>query len=309
MKRLNNLMICDAHELASQTLENGRIELCVALTGEWKSREMTVTQERLQQMADNFAKEGRDILFDYDHRCLGGFFSDADSRAAGWGKSMRVEDGKLYVEMEPTPQGKEAIDNGEYKYLSPVYEYKRANRVTGKIEKDWRLHSVAFTNTPFLLELPAIKNNEIDGEKPMEELLKLLGVTDEAGAMAKVNSMKTEIGTLQGEKIALQAKLNEQEVDMAINQKKLLPAQKELATKLINSDRGLYEDFLNSSGVKVDVTQEVPIPQGDGTGLDKFAEVKSFGDLLANNELEKQMKKEDPQRYNVLYERWMKEKK
>jgi phage I-like protein len=306
MMNIKDLLICEAHELSSQALDNGRLELCVALTGEWKSRKMTVTQEHLQQMADSFAKEGRDILFDYDHKCLGGFFSEADSRAAGWGKAVRVEDGKLYVEMEPTPRGREAIENGEYKYLSPVYEFQRLNRVTGKKEKDWRLHSVAFTNTPFLLELPAIKNDENDGEKPMEELLKLLGCADEAEATAKINAMKSEISTLQAEKSTLQAKLNEQEVDLAVNQKKLLPAQKALALKLINQDRGLYDEFLNAAP-KVDVTQEVPIPKAEGNGLDKFAEVKSFGDLLANHELAAQMQKDDPKRYAELHKRWMKD--
>lgn len=306
--------ICEAHQLNAEPKENGRIELCVALTGHWKSRDMRVTDKHLQQMADNFVKEGRDLLFDYDHKCLGGFLSEADSRAAGWGKSIRIDSGKLYVEMEPTPRGKEMIESGEYKYLSPVYELERLDRVTGKKLKDWRLHSVALTNTPFLHELPAIKNME--GGPEVDELLKALGAEDEASAMIKLNEIKANSSKLEAEKTALaadnsakQAKLNELEIELAVNSGKLLPAQKELAAKLLNADRALYDEFIKNSQINADLTKEVTIESGADDGLDPFAKVQSFSDLLADPALNERMEKEAPERYNKLYARYMKEGK
>lgn len=307
---MKNLLVCDAHEISCNALVNGRIELMVAVTGNWKSRNMKVGDKEMQEMLAAYQAGGKDILFDYDHKCLGGFLSDADSRAAGWGKAMRLENGKLFVEMEPTPRGKDAIESGEYKYLSPVFEYMRKNKVTGKTEKDWRLHSVALTNTPFLTELPAIKNTDIDGGIKMDELLKLLGASDESEALAKVNALKAENVTLTALKLENSQKLNAQEVEMAVANKQLLPAQKELATKLINADRALYDEFLAGSAAQATpLTQEQVIANADGDGLDKYAKVTSFADIMDDPKLCSEMEKDNPKRYNELHKRFVKEGK
>lgn len=310
--KLKDLIVCSGHELVANNLDNGRMELCVALTGNWKSRQMKVTDKELRQMLETFEAEGTDLLFDIDHKCLGGFLSEADSRAAGWGKAMRIEAGKLYAEMEPTPYGKALIENGEYRYLSPVYQLQRADRVTGKSIKTWRLHSVALTNTPFLTELPAIKNSE-NGGTPMDELLKLLGATDEDGAIAKVKELSAAKTATEGKLAAanealntVNAKLNTQEVDMAIANKKLLPADKELALELINSDRKLYDKFLNSRPT-VDLTTEETVTTSAADGAANLDNVKSFRELLSDPALDKRMAEERPDRWNELYEAHMKE--
>ena len=310
--KLKDLIVCAGHRLQANNLDNGRMELCVALIGNWKSRDMKVTNKELQQMLETFVEEGTDLLFDIDHKCLGGFLSEADSRAAGWGKAMRIEDGKLYVEMEPTPYGKALIENGEYRYLSPVYQVQRADRVTGKDIKTWRLHSVALTNTPFLTELPAIKNSE-NGGTPMDELLKLLGATDEDGAIAKVKELSAAKITAEKDLAkanealgAANTKLNTQEVDMAIANKKLLPADKELALELINSDRKLYDKFVNSRPI-VDLTTEEKVTTSAADGAANLDNVKSFRELLSDPALDKRMAEERPDRWEELYKAHMKE--
>lgn len=302
--KYQNLIVCDAHALNAVPKEDGRIELCVALTGEWKSRELRVDDKRLQQMLDNYRKEGRDILFDYDHRCLGGFLSDADSRAAGWGKSMEIREGALYVQMEPTARGREAIEAGEYRYLSPVFEYQRTDRITGKTLKDWRLHSVALTNTPYLTELPAIKNSDNEGGKNMDELLKALGATTEGEALTKVQELRSALSASEAKVQALQAQVSAAEIDKAVADKKLLPAQKGLAAKLLAQGRELYDEFIASNAIP-DLTQEVPVQAGQGDGLDPFKDVQSFGDLVDNPALAAQMEKEQPERYKKLYNQYM----
>lgn len=310
--KLKDLIVCAGHRLQANNLDNGRIELCVALIGNWESRDMKVTNKELQQMLDTFVEEGTDLLFDVDHKCLGSFLAEGTSRAAGWGKAMRIDEGKLYVEMEPTPYGKGLIDNGEYRYLSPVYQLQRADRVTGKLIKTWRLHSVALTNTPFLTELPAIKNSE-NGGTPMDELLKLLGATDEDGAIAKVKELSAAKITAEKDLAkanealgAANTKLNTQEVDMAIANKKLLPADKELALELINSDRKLYDKFINSRPT-VDLTTEETVTTSAADGAANLDNVKSFRELLSDPALDKRMAEERPDRWNELYEAHMKE--
>lgn len=303
--KIKNLIVCDAHELTAVQQDDGRIELCVALAGEWKSRDLKVREKELTQMLDNYRKEGRDILFDYDHKCLGGFLSEADSRAAGWGKHMEIRDGALYVQMEPTARGREAIEAGEYRYLSPVFEYQRTDRVSGKIMKDWRLHSVALTNTPYLTELPAIKNTETSGGINMDELLKRLNATDEEGALAKLQEILDDLSATKTLNSELTGKLNEAEIDKAIQDKKLLPAQKALANKLINQSRELYDEFVANAAVP-DLTTEVQVQEGGDDGLDPFKNVQSFGDLLKDPALAKQMENEAPERYKALYKAYMK---
>lgn len=284
--------------------ENGRYSLTVALAGEWKSRSMKVTDQRLAEMLTNYQMEARPLLFDIDHNSIFSF----DSRAAGWGTGMRLEDGKLIVDMEPTPVGRALIESGEYRYLSPVYEYERDDRVTGKILKDWRLHSVALTNVPFLHELPAIKNSEMEGEEGMNELLKRLGAEDEAGALARLDEIEAEKDANAAKVAELTAQINASEVDTAIANGTLLPAQKELALKLINQDRGLYE-ALCATSAKPDLDNPVEVPTAEGDGLDEFQNVKSFGDLLANAALSAKMAAEQPARHKALYDRWMREGK
>lgn len=278
------------------------LTLTIAVVGEWKSRELKVTEQHLDEMLESFNAAGRPLLFDLDHNSIWG-----ESKAAGWGTNLRKEEGKLLVDMTPTPMGKTLIENGEYRYLSPVYETTHTDRISGKERKDWRLHSVAFTNVPFLHELPPIKNNANQGEE-MNELLKALGVENEEDALAKVNQMNSTIKA-DGERIqALQRQINDAEVEAAVSNGKLLPAQKELAQQLINQNRSQYEMLLNSSPAPM-LTTETPVPEAQGDGLDAFKDITSFSQLLNDVELAEQMEREQPKRYHELHRRYMKEGK
>jgi len=308
-KMPEGMLVCDSAIVCS-SMENGNYAVQVALVGEWKERDMIVTEQRLQEMVNNYEAEGRDLLFDLDHNSIWG----GGTKAAGWGKSMRIDNGRIIVEMEPTPAGRAAIENKEYRYLSPVYETRRRERNTGKVMTDWRMHSVALTNTPYLQELPAIANNDTNGGK-MDELLKLLGVTSEEEAKAEVKRLQGEIVTLAEAKVAneqqvaeLNVKLNGQEVEAAINRGKLLPAQRELAVALINQDRKLYEQLISNSAA-LNLTREKQLPAGEGgTGgegndLDK---VKSYAELVNNTALARKMFDVRPERFNELYDAYMK---
>lgn len=308
--KFKNMFIGEARELSAATQEGEGLKLCVALVGEWKGRGLKVTESRLEQMRANFLAEDRPILFDYDHKCLGGFmFSTGDSRAAGWGKSVEIVDGKLLVDVELTPSGKAAMEAGEYRYLSPVFELERHDRVTGKkIKNNWRLHSVAFTNTPYLTELPAIKNTADVGGTQMEDLLKALSSETEEEALQAVRELRDALAKKAEEVTALKAQVAEAEIDQAIQQKKLLPAQKALASKLMAQSRELYEEFVASAQLG-DLTKEEKVEQGEGDGMDPFAKVTSFSDLLGDPELAKKMEEEEPERYEALYQTFMREGK
>jgi phage I-like protein len=250
------------------------------MTGAWKGHYMgdyELTDADLDSMVANFEREGRDILFDFDHECFSG-----SSRAAGWGKSLEFKDGKLHADVEWTKAGLEAIENKEFRYLSNVFIFNYENPNNPALRGTY-LHSVALTNVPFQKELPEILANSLKiqnatgGEHTMNELLKLLGAKSEAEAIIKVNSMQVELDKANQDKIdaiaqkealelsnaeltanneqlkAENATLNsaavETEVDLAIANG-LAPAYRETAIFLRNSNKAEYDKFI-ANAVKV----------------------------------------------------------
>lgn len=91
----------------------------------------------------------------------------------------------------------------------------------------------------------------------MEELLKTLGVENEAAAVLKVNALlklKAENDTLKSEIKSLQSDLAKQEektieniVQDAIKEGKLMPSQKEWATNLAKTDKKLFDEYIANS--------------------------------------------------------------
>jgi hypothetical protein len=57
---------------------------------------------------------------------------------------------------------------------------------------------------------------------------------------------------------------------------------------------------------KIDLTTEIPITPGADDPLDPFKNVQSFADLLADDSLRKRMETEQPERFNALYDAYMK---
>lgn len=139
----------------------------------------------------------------------------------------------------------------------------------------------------------------------MEDLLKALGCETEEDALARIQEMRDALSGSEAQVTALQAQVNQAEIDKAIADKKLLPAQKGLAEKLLAQSRELYDEFVANAAVP-DLTTEVEINDGGDDGLDPFKNVQSFGDLLKDPALAKQMAQDNPERYNSLYKAYMK---
>lgn len=282
-----DLMPWQGHLLACSEIADGKLELCISVEGKWKVRpQQVVTAERHAEMLEAFNAEGRPLLFDYDHMNL---FS-GDSKAAGWGTNMRIVGDKLFVDFEGTPDGINAIKNHEYMYLSPVYQFYRTDSVTGKKINTWRMHSVALTNTPFMTELPKITTNteDVTGGNMDPELLALLekqfGVKGEAAVNAKLAEMdelranNEKLTAQQQETVKL---LNTQTVDMAIANKQLLPAHRDFALQLINTDKAMYDKYVETVKSSIpNLTTETEIKPGTGANADS---ANNFGELLSNS--------------------------
>jgi len=284
-------------ELSEQQPESGTITVLAGVVGKWShpAGDFEITQSDVENMVNDFNKKKRDLLFDFDHRCLDPFANN--SKSAGWGKVLRATEKGLEIDVEFTPAGKQAVENKEYRYLSPVYVMS-SNRKDRKVS----LHSVALTNIPFLKELPAIVNSEKNetnkqGEN-MEELVKILACSEEEVA-DKVKAIIAKNSEMQTQLSELQAKQAESEVDLAIANNQIKKDQRTFALNLRLKDPDLFNQFLSSN--KIEAPQgDIKIPQS----ATEPATVK-FSDLLEDPAKFIEFQEKDPVKFNEMYEKFL----
>ena len=323
---------CESAELQHSETDNPEIIKVVAcVVGKWKhwsDEDFEITEHDLENIKKNFEKSKRPVLFDYDHDCLS--WGNCKSKAAGWGISMSINEGKLIVDMKPTPAGMAMIKNQEYRYLSPVYvmSSKRKDRVV-------TLHSVALTNIPFLKELPAIMNslgdqrsplqikNEKEGETNMPEMkdiAKVLSCTeddvlDRAQTIIKNNAESsktneelrlqnaelTKANDELSKKIALQNDvLSGQEIDIAIANGDLKADQRQFALELLKQNRSLYDQFLKNSSSKKAPEEPLKIPNND-----KETQEITYSSLLADTAKMLEFAEKYPETYAKMREKYL----
>ena len=284
-------------ELSEPQPDSGIITVLAGVVGKWNhpAGEFEITQADVENMVSDFNRKKRDILFDFDHRCLDPFANN--SKSAGWGKVLRASEKGLEIDVEFTPAGKQAIENKEYRYLSPVYVMS-SNRKDRKVS----LHSVALTNIPFLKELPAIVNSEKNetnkqGEM-MEELTKLLACSEDE-VTEKVKTIMTQNSEMQSKLSELNKKQAETEIDLAIANNQIKKDQRTFALNLRLKDADLFNEFLSSCKIEA--------PQGTIEIPNSFKEsnVIKFSELLEDPAKFAEFQEKDPVKFNEMYEKFL----
>lgn len=132
---------------------------------------------------DRAALRSTDIVIDYEHATLGG----GKAPASGWidRTSLEWRDDGLYGRVKWNRAAAKAIDEDEYRYLSPVFPYDAESGAVLDL-----LH-VALTNNPAIdTAIPALAaarmgsgtypTTQEDDSVDREELIKLLGLADDA---------------------------------------------------------------------------------------------------------------------------------
>jgi len=125
--------------------------------GSWKGHEegaFKLDKHVFDSIIARFDEVANDIQVDYNHDSVKGGLS-GPKPAAGWIKALEVrgngskpEDG-LWGLVEWTKRAAAFIRNREYRYTSPVIDFKSKDRKTGKVEGP-ELFNAALTNDPFL---------------------------------------------------------------------------------------------------------------------------------------------------------------
>lgn len=102
------------------------------------------------------AAERQPLPLDWEHATEVRAPKGEDAPAAGWIEQTEVrEGGSIWGRVEWTPRGRLAVENREYRFISPVFAF---DKLTGAIR---RLLNAALTNTPNLL-LTALNRPEAD---------------------------------------------------------------------------------------------------------------------------------------------------
>ncbi len=295
-------------------------EIHVAPLGKYKGHpqgEFEVTPADIETMIRNFKSLKNDVVIDYEHQTLNSSDNGRPAPAAGWVKDMQARDNGLWgTTLEWTKNAQDAIANKEYKYLSPVFMLHAPDPKTGK-DMGFYLHSVALTNTPFFRgDLEALWNSiqitdnqqqeesNVNLEQALAEIARLKRElatlqakdTDSTG---KIKALEAQIQTLQAkvDEVTVAAKETEAEtvVAKAIEDKKLLPAQKEWAKKLCMSDRPAFDSFMTTMS-PVDITKGVHIEGKDNPGGLTFAKLMEDPDAM------EKCKKETPELFAKLHQ-------
>jgi phage I-like protein len=231
-----------------------------------------------QRLIARAAARANPLVIDYEHQTLLAEKNGQPAPAAGWfaGSALAWREGEgLFATAEWTERAAAMVAGGEYRFISPVFEYDRAS---GEV-LDIRM--AALTNNPGLAGMAAVAltalNDFSTQEEPLvnetlKKLLAALGLaetTSEADALAGVAALKAKadrvdgldtqvaalkaqspdpakfvpvetMHSLQTQVAALTAEISSGKVGKvvadALAAGKLLPAQKEWAEALGKSD-------------------------------------------------------------------------
>ncbi|MBW8283516.1 MAG: phage protease [Rhizobium sp.] len=161
--------------------------------GPWKAGNeadlRTIVQSTLKRAGST------EIVIDYDHQTMFGAVPGVGGRApaAGWIKEFDVRSDGLWARVEWTEAAAQAIKAGEYRYISPVYQFLKSGQVL-------HLLSAGLTNVPNLdLAAVAASAQSTSQEENMEKIALALGLAQgasEGEILAAINSVLTSTAAM-----------------------------------------------------------------------------------------------------------------
>lgn len=279
-----------------------------------------------------FTNREVDLPFDWLHSTELKAPRGEEAPASGWGKfgTMAARpDGSIWINVEWTPRGAEAVKNREYRYISPVYLCDAAMTIRG-------ISSVGLTNKPnvFIPALNAEQTNQQDKGGCMDlaalimALAAILGLPNTAtaeqvvaackekcgtapemnfeknpppltlfvpradfdGLMTRCNNAEQAIKDRDAEQLKKEANI---EIEAALTGRKIVPATREYYEKQCNTQEGLasFRAFVKSSPViAADSNLDTKDPAAGNVQLN--AEAKAMADIFGNS-------KEDLEKYGA----------
>jgi len=282
--------------------EEGLQTIEILRVGSWQHEEkgtIEISEETLNRMVENFKNNvlRQEIPVDVGHKFKEG--------AAGWIKSLFVEDGVLKGQIEWTPKGRELIENKIYKYISAEFDFDYKDAETGQ-RFGPTLIAATLTIRPFVKDLAPVAMQDVyynslvllSEEADMEKWEKdMQDFEAEMAEVIKNSSKKDQIMELvQGllrkwrrrRKKALKAEEDKQEVSEVAEMKTRLEAlEKELKMeKLKNKVNSVCFSESNSEGkipsrLKGELMElYLSLGEKESEKLDRFIEKLPSGRIL-----------------------------
>lgn len=216
------------------------------------------------------------------------------SPAMGWFSNIHVrEDGSVWADAVWTDRGKTALENQEYRYISPVFKVG----TDGEIEQILR---AALTNSPNL-ELPALNStraepadNPAKEKKMNKEICTALGLSETATeneVLASINALKTQansakpvdltayapradLAQMEQRAVAAETALQERNaqdlknkataaVEKAVADCKIAPASKEAYIAMCATEEGLLNFTKIMESTPAIIPSGTSVPQGN----------------------------------------------
>ncbi len=154
--------------------------IMLARTGVWaggpKGGRQVVTQDRLAgakaYFEARYVPNSKDVPLDWNHASVFAAQRGERAPAAGWIGQMdlRADGTELWGLVQWTTEGMNSVAARQFRYPSPVILWNHPDPVTGEIIP-MRIHSVALTNTPRMLELASLNEQDAGtdpGDTPEE---------------------------------------------------------------------------------------------------------------------------------------------
>lgn len=237
------------------SLSEDSSEIEIMRVGKWEHPEygtISINEEKMEGFIRSFNDNvrGVDLAIDLEHG-----ITEKKGAAAGWIKNLVRNGSKLFATIEWTELGKKALKEGLYRYFSPEFKFVYQDKESGKIFKNVLLGG-ALTNRPFIKNMQAVllseeneyKKNKEEGSKMNEELLKALGLSE--------NATQEDVDKAMLAKLEESKKLSENEKELDKVKADLEEKNKEIK-KLTETNKTLSDSVGSSTSEVVKLSEQV----------------------------------------------------
>lgn len=202
-----------------------------------------VNRFREEATKPNFAG----LLIDQEHFS---YDTEKSSAAYGWLTALENRTSGTWAKIKWTPEGKKAVEDGTYRFISPVWLPTEVEKLGNKEIRPRRLDTAGLTNTPNLKGMVPLSNRDASNapadrnqthDKPMKKVNALLGLSEDAAeeaAIAEITKFKNRAAkaeTLETENAELRTA--QVESDLAKYSNRIKPESKEAVKAQLLANR------------------------------------------------------------------------
>ncbi|HUU84623.1 MAG TPA: phage protease [Phycisphaerae bacterium] len=242
----------------------------------------TVDEESGRLAVEAFEAHGCDLPIDYEHQTLGGPYTSPTGQApaAGWVQRLEAVPGHgIVASVKWTEPAARQLADRQYRYLSPVAVVRRSDR------KLVALHSVALTNKPAIVGMEAIvarADGPTDGDDAVGVLRQRLALEADCSDRDVLVAATRRLTVLEEESRQREA---DQRVASAAAVGKLAPAQHQWAQQLCLRDEALFDEWLRTAPVVVQVGRLDPPETANLPPSQATSAARARAEYRANPEL------------------------